>query len=1102
MYDFFSAAEQSPIRLSRISLFNWGPYDGQVYTVDFSSKGNFIMGDNGSGKTTLYDAMSVLLTESRKAGFNRAAAQNSKSDRDLMSYIRGAYGSSNENGQKRTKYKRNKSVLTGIQALYKGSDGRHVSLSVLFYIKDGSTEGKDVQKWYLITHQDVSLKEVLDAFIQDKGRFRNWLMDNKIQSTATFKEYQELYGRSLCLSKNAVELLNRAAGLKQIDDLPKLLREFVLGTAGLDEDAKSIVDAHSENEKGYKKLQDYTEQENILSPLPKLATKIESTKQAREKIKAVQRAVPIYFAKLEIGELKKQKLVCENALKELENNIVNKNSQIVSCDEIIKNYDKQFMQLGGNQIEILQEKIKDLNDKITIKEENAKNYISICSILDIDGRVDWGIFNQNKENYEKNKQKLLDDNTRWQDDLFEVRRNLHAFQEEIKALKNEITTIEKSKSNICGDFQAIRQKLCKELGLLEDNVPYIGELLDVKDTEQQWQGAIERALGGLTNTLLVKESDQKKVTTWLNQNHTGLHIRLQVLKDIRDENHAPKAGGFIEKLNFKDHEFSSWLNLFLSKFDLCCVDHVDKTQMLPFSMTIEGLIQKEKGRFEKNDKRFIHDKKYWQLGFSNHNRLSLLNEELDVKSQEVKVLEVKFKELDEQIKSCHHLMQIWDKLSEIEWQNIDASFLENERLGLRNQLEQIQQAGGELSRIQQLMQEQKEVKINLEQERNTLFSQKGATENQLSFLVSRIDSLHSISSESLSLEQSTSLEDLYRKHTKLDNDNLIEVRQNCEQELNEALSKAGEDLQELNNKTIGVISRFMNKDKWRSIVVDWPKDLTALPEALAYLEKLRSDELSQKEKDYLDQVVKGSVQQLLNLSTEIESYKSTIKDKVERINQKLQEITFRRGSFLRLVVRDDRYPVNIEYDRLINTIASKYHSGAQPSEIYKYIGNAVEYLRKAVEGGSRTLDSLRLLEPSYQLSFFAEEYDENGQVIDELSSSSGKSGGEKESFAGIILAASLAYVLTPEGGNYPVFNTVFLDEAFSNTQESVSRAVMKAFVKLGLHLNLITPFKNQDLLDELEGNIIICWRDPVEHSSRVSNVSYEELVSNISHALH
>ena len=112
----------------------------------------------------------------------------------------------------------------------------------------------------------------------------------------------------------------------------------------------------------------------------------------------------------------------------------------------------------------------------------------------------------------------------------------------------------------------------------------------------------------------------------------------------------------------------------------------------------------------------------------------------------------------------------------------------------------------------------------------------------------------------------------------------------------------------------------------------------------------------------------------------------------------------------------------------------------------------VSILEKATSAASGyTKESQRLLDPRYRLSFVAEDIEmASGQVLDVLASSSGKSGGEKEAFAGTVVAASLAYVLTPDGANRPIYCTVFLDEAFSNTAEAVSRRVLRVFRELNI----------------------------------------------------
>ena len=128
------------------------------------------------------------------------------------------------------------------------------------------------------------------------------------------------------------------------------------------------------------------------------------------------------------------------------------------------------------------------------------------------------------------------------------------------------------------------------------------------------------------------------------------------------------------------------------------------------------------------------------------------------------------------------------------------------------------------------------------------------------------------------------------------------------------------------------------------------------------------------------------------------------------------------------------------------------------------------------------------------MSFYAEEIDSTDFTVrDVLESSSGKSGGEKESFAGTIVAASLAYVLTPDGHEKPICCTVFLDEAFSNTAEAVSRRVLRVFKELHIHVNLITPYKNLNLARDSARSLLIVERDPDLHESHLCEVTWEEV---------
>ena len=93
MHDSFFP--QGQIRLSELSVYNWGSFHG-LHSAKIDPQGTLITGDNGAGKSTLIDGLMALLLPAGKGNFNLAAAQGDSSDRNLLSYMRGSYGSEHE----------------------------------------------------------------------------------------------------------------------------------------------------------------------------------------------------------------------------------------------------------------------------------------------------------------------------------------------------------------------------------------------------------------------------------------------------------------------------------------------------------------------------------------------------------------------------------------------------------------------------------------------------------------------------------------------------------------------------------------------------------------------------------------------------------------------------------------------------------------------------------------------------------------------------------------------------------------------------------------------------------------------------------------------
>ncbi len=60
-------------RLSKFEIYNWGTFDGQVYSVQPRGQTTLLIGENGSGKSTLVDALLTLLVRPQTRNYNVAA---------------------------------------------------------------------------------------------------------------------------------------------------------------------------------------------------------------------------------------------------------------------------------------------------------------------------------------------------------------------------------------------------------------------------------------------------------------------------------------------------------------------------------------------------------------------------------------------------------------------------------------------------------------------------------------------------------------------------------------------------------------------------------------------------------------------------------------------------------------------------------------------------------------------------------------------------------------------------------------------------------------------------------------------------------------------
>ena len=1097
--------EQEQIRLAKISVFNWGSFHG-LHTAPIDEHGTLVTGDNGAGKSTLIDGLMALFMPAGKASFNVAAAQGDKADRSFISYMRGSFGSAHDGTSTRVKNKRDKSVVTGLSALYSTHSGTHITLAALYWTTQASNTLSDVKRLYLVAKRNLALKEILDAFGDGNVRqLKQWLRNDPDITCCddNFSDYQVLYRKLLHMdNKNAPALLSRALGLKKIDDLTKLIRELVLEPSSVRQDARQVVDEFVDLVAIHERLVDAREQVSHLQRLPELAKLIEKLSLSLECLLQEKLHLSVYFgeafAKLWAQHIKS----LNNKLETLIRTIAETDVKEQDATKMVEQCHEHYLHLGGDKIESLKSELSHIINKLEDVARTATSYQHDCQQLDLNANLTDTQFQQNQQYSAEKLASIEEETKRSQDHFGEVAALLSDMQQSISAISKEIEAIEaRPDSNIDIKYQRLRDDIIDSLQLPPSELMFIGELIDVKSVEHPWQGAIERALGGLRTTLLLPKSSYAMVTRWLNTKHTGLHVRVQVVLDYSQ----PKAttqfleNGFLKKLVWREHPYREWLKKHLEKFDLQCVADTQTLDRTPFSMTQQGLMHKERGRFEKKDQSRIDDKRQWQLGFSNKSRLSLLNADKQAAENNLRGLTEKLATARAALNHVVQNTQRWERIRSYQWDAINVPYWEERVATTRGYLKQLEASGNDLSQAKNRWIAAKDQLKSLQNQKGDLLLQKGRLDQELENAESSLTQAQALAAPGLPADVRALL------HDRIGNIHLEDTskQSQIEKSLDEELEKIRGKKSHMENTANGIMSSFRGREKWQPLTVDWPTGLIALADYLEYFATLEKEGLPQLVDQFKERLNKHATQSLARIKTKLESEREDILERIEVINQVLQKTEFKQGSYLRLGSKRERYPHVVEFDRMVKGVFSQVTSDDHEAR-FKQLAAVVDILEKAsAPGTANNKESLRLLDPRYQMSFYAEERDTvSDEVKDVLDSTNAKSGGEKEAFSGTIVAASLAYVLTPEGHSQPIYSTVFLDEAFSNLAENFARRTLRVFKKLNLHVNLITPYEKLNVGSEAARSLLIVERDAECHESRLCEVTWEEIARRKSAASH
>jgi uncharacterized protein YPO0396 len=625
--DFVADDALSGFRLHQLEVFNWGTFDGRIWTLNPGGKNSLLTGDIGSGKSTLVDAVTTLLVPAHRIAYNKAAGADNK-ERTLRSYVLGHYKSErNEvSGTARPVALRDHNNYSVILAVFHnvGYD-QTVTLAQVFWMKDAQAQPA---RFYVVAERALSITSDFSHFGSDIAGLRKKLRGAGAELIDSFPPYGAWFRRRFGIdNEQALELFHQTVSMKSVGNLTDFVRSHMLEPFEVAPRISALIGHFDDLNRAHEAVLKAKHQVELLAPLVSDCERHSMLVAQADELRAGREALKPYFAGLKLGLLDKRIVglteETERQESHLERVAQRRDTQRVQEDELKRSIADQ----GGDRLERLAVEIRKKDEERHARARKAQRYSELVrAVGEIPSADEPGFLGQRKRLAALATSSQAED-AALQNDLTEHGVSLRQGKLEHDELSAEIRSLKARRSNIPAEQVAMRVALCKGLGLPEADMPFAGELLQVREDERDWEGAAERLLRNFGLSLLVPDEHYPAVADWVDRTQLkGRLVYFRMRKSSRGEIPTLHRDSLARKIAIKpDSPFYDWLERELAhRFDVACCATQEQFRRETRAITRAGQTKAAGERHEKDDRHRLDDRSRYVLGWTNSAKIAAL----------------------------------------------------------------------------------------------------------------------------------------------------------------------------------------------------------------------------------------------------------------------------------------------------------------------------------------------------------------------------------------------------------------------------------------------------------------------------------------------
>lgn len=1103
-------------RLAKLEVYNWGTFDGAVYSVQPAGQTTLLVGENGSGKSTLVDAMLTLLVRPQTRNYNVAAGA-SKNERDEKTYIRGAYDRTvGEGGRPQIQYLRSGSGhYTALLAVFtNATQGTAFSICQVLYLNNENA----VEKVYAYCESERGIVRDLGE-LGTGGSIAKTLRDRGFKTSSSYKEYFQWLQKRTGFRTKAMDIFNQTVAVKDVQRLDEFIRSHMLERKPWHERVGRLLAHFSELSEAHRMLVRVRQQDELLRPIIESGERYRLRLQEYQHAKELLTAIPFYYADQTVHLL-------EPLCSQWQQQTQNLNEEILRLEKMqdrlrneIARLELEIEHAGGDRLRQLPGLIEQAE---SIAKSKARFRAMFESQLQIAGLA---IQVTSPEQFAKVRKesharrlKLLEERQHKRTSDSSIQFEMGSLARQLADDRLEAEALEKRKGNLPESYIALRDAMCRELKIAPSDLPFAAELIAVDSKNREWEASIEQVLHSFSRSLLVASDFYARIAGYVDRTRLvdgrGHGQRLVYLRVGARGKTSPVASSestslrtetLLQKLDFPDHPLVPWVRTEIqNRFDYVACETIEEFQRCDrAAMTRNRHTKSGNARHEKDDRQMADDRRHFVLGWDNRQKRLSLAEAIRQGEADLRQLQERSSRLNQETDRITAAIEALDQALKIEdFDSIDNSRHEYEASQLKLEQQRLEESDDRIQELKTQCADRRAEAAGHQQDRDHAIALRTMRERELRdglrMLEIAKNCIAKADSEGVlaaAREKYSNLREVAKEVLSIEN--LGTLPSDTERKQRQTVDKLHERMTPVMREVTSSMTRFLNK--FSEEQVDLDADVDSLPSFTALFERISQDDLPKHEERFKRRLNENVLNEIGLLHGGLEDERDEIRDKIEQLNTALKLLEWKNGTYMRLEPTDvqDREIQDFRRD-LSGCLTGTLDGSSEANEAtFVRIEKFVAKLRD--DGNTRWRE--KVVDVRNWFNFAAREIVKaTGEARSHYDGGTGQSGGEKGKLAFLVLVAAIAYQydLNPDGEQGDRFHFVMVDEMFSRSDDAHAEYALDLFARFGLQLLIVAPLDAKArVVEPYVGTYLHVVKNKQTNKSELIAITAEELRDSI-----